>query len=620
MNKRIDTSCGDGISPLATFLSDLHGNIGGAEITGKVADYIPELAKADPNWFGISIATTDGYEYGRGDTEVPFTIQSISKAFTYGLALQEWGEEQVTQVVGVEPSGDAFNSISLDPVTGRPFNPMINAGAIAASGLIFRKFGDAAFDRILEVYSAFAGRPLELDKSVYASERDTGHRNRAIGHLLRNFGILNDAVEPALELYFKQCAIAVTCRDLSIMAATLANHGVNPLTGNRAISREQVQRVLSVMSTCGMYDYSGEWVYRVGLPAKSGVGGGILCVLPGQFGIGVFSPPLDAQGNSSRGLEVCERVAKAFGLHLLQVPCGAGSVIRRRFTLKGVRSRYQRTQTQSEILEEHGHRVVVFELQGDLSFSSTERLLRELAGRELVGKTIILSFDRCISIESASIRFIADYCRRFRDAGGRCHFVGFQHLENFERRIRECLNFQLQDHSVFSGTLNGMLELCEERLIAEVTPGGAQTSVPLAEQQLMAEMTDIELAVLADTLEKKVFEPGDLIFSEGETSTSLYLIESGEVSVVLSKMGADIQVARICAGRAFGEMGLIDGLPRSAGVRAVTEVACWCLHYPSLEDVSRAHRGDVKFKLMRNIAATVSERLRVANDEIISFR
>ena len=165
---------------------------------------------------------------------------------------------------------------------------MINAGAIAASGLIFRKFGDATFDRILEVYSAFAGRPLELDESVYASERDTGHRNRAIGHLLRNFEILNDAVEPALELYFKQCAISVTCRDLSIMAATLANHGVNPLTGNRAISREQVQRVLSVMSTCGMYDYSGEWVYRVGLPAKSGVGGGILCVLPGQFGIGVF--------------------------------------------------------------------------------------------------------------------------------------------------------------------------------------------------------------------------------------------------------------------------------------------------------------------------------------------
>lgn len=141
MNKRIDTSCGEGISPLATFLSDLHGNIGGAEITGKVADYIPELAKADPNWFGISIATTDGYEYGRGDTEVPFTIQSISKAFTYGLALQEWGEEQVTQVVGVEPSGDAFNSISLDPVTGRPFNPMINAGAIAASASFLESSG-----------------------------------------------------------------------------------------------------------------------------------------------------------------------------------------------------------------------------------------------------------------------------------------------------------------------------------------------------------------------------------------------------------------------------------------------------------------------------------------------
>src|SRR6185295_11545469 len=237
----------------------------------------------------------------------------------------------VLQKVGVEPTGDAFNSISLEPGTGRPRNPMINAGAIATAGLIGGR-ADKRINRLLETFGAYAGRPLTLDEAVFNSENETGHRNRAIGHMLRNFDILTSDPIPVVELYFKQCSISVTCRDLATMAATLANHGINPLTGKQALRGEYVESVLSVMETCGMYDFAGEWVYKVGMPAKSGVAGGVIAVLPGQLGIGVFSPRLDARGNSVRGIRVCEELSRRFDLHLLNRPGVGRSVIRLKFT------------------------------------------------------------------------------------------------------------------------------------------------------------------------------------------------------------------------------------------------------------------------------------------------
>jgi glutaminase len=287
-------------SPIQQLLDRLHHRYAGLA-DGHVATYIPELANADPAWFGICLATTDGRVYEVGDTRQRFTIQSISKPFVYGVALEDRGEEAVLERIGVEPSGDAFNSISLAPGTGRPLNPMINAGAIASTSLVAGSSPADRLSRLLGVLSLFAGRALDVDTAVYESERATGHRNRAIGHMLRNFDILTDDPEPALDLYFRQCAVDVTCHDLSIMAATLANGGLNPVTGERAIRPELVGPVLSVMTTCGMYDFAGEWMYRIGMPAKSGVAGGVLAVLPGQLGIGVFSPPLDDRGNSARG-------------------------------------------------------------------------------------------------------------------------------------------------------------------------------------------------------------------------------------------------------------------------------------------------------------------------------
>src|SRR5262245_36457257 len=233
-------------SPIQAYLATLHQKYAGLQ-EGTVATYIPELAKADPNWFGICLVTVAGTRYEAGDSRQQFTIQSISKPFVYGLALEDNTRADVLTKVGVEPTGDAFNSISLDPTTGRPRNPMINAGAIATTGLIAGRTPAIRLSRILKTFSLCAGRELAVDENVYRSESETGHRNRAIGHMLRNFDILADDPMGSVELYFKQCSILVHCRDLAVMAATLANRGLNPVTGEQALRGEYVESVLSVM-------------------------------------------------------------------------------------------------------------------------------------------------------------------------------------------------------------------------------------------------------------------------------------------------------------------------------------------------------------------------------------
>jgi glutaminase len=282
---------------------------------GQVATYIPELAKASPNDFAICIATEDGRTFEAGDCGRPFTMQSVSKPFTFGMALDELGPEAVARCVGVEPSGEAFNAITLEDQTNRPFNPMINTGAITVTALLHARFGDRALDHMLARLSAAAGRELTIDEAVYESENRTGHRNRAIAHLLLNFGVVHEEAEAALDLYFRQCAIVVTCRDLAMMGATLANMGRNPVTQEPVFDLAAVKGMLSIMFTCGMYDYSGQWAYRVGVPAKSGVSGGVMAVVNRQLGIATYSPPLDARGNSRRGVEVCAGLASRLGLH-----------------------------------------------------------------------------------------------------------------------------------------------------------------------------------------------------------------------------------------------------------------------------------------------------------------
>ena len=283
---------------------------------GEVADYIPELSKANPSAFGMAIATTTGKLYAIGDTLAKFTIQSVSKAFAFCLALELAGPDLVKSRVGVEPSGDPFNAIVFDPETNRPFNPMVNAGAIAVAGILHEHLGDGAFDFMMERFSAAAGRQLDLNQDVYKSESDTGHRNRGIAHLLLASDALKTAPESALDLYFRQCSIDINVVDLAWMGATFANMGTNPTNREPAFAVDAVRNTLAVMFTCGMYDYAGHWAYDVGIPAKSGVGGGIVGVVNRQLGIASFSPRLDAKGNSVRGMGAFKVLAEHFGLHV----------------------------------------------------------------------------------------------------------------------------------------------------------------------------------------------------------------------------------------------------------------------------------------------------------------
>jgi glutaminase len=295
-------------------LDELYG-LHRPDTEGHVATYIPELGRANPDDFGISMVTADGVAFETGDFDRPFTIQSISKPFTFGMALEAFGEQELSTRVSVEPSGDAFNSIELQNGTNRPHNPMVNAGAITVTALLHHRYGARTFEVMLDRLSAAAGRRLSVDERVYDSERKTGHRNRAIAHLLLNFGLVHDEAEHALDVYFRQCAILVTCRDLAMMGATLANMGRNPRSGALVFDVLSVKRMLSIMFTCGMYDYSGEWAYRVGVPAKSGVSGGVVAVVNRQLAIATYSPRLDARGNSCRGIQVCVGMAERFGLH-----------------------------------------------------------------------------------------------------------------------------------------------------------------------------------------------------------------------------------------------------------------------------------------------------------------
>ena len=288
---------------------------------GTLATYIPELALMNPELFSICIVTVDGQCFKVGDFHQLFTIQSISKVFVYGLALAEHGRERVLAKVGVEPTGDAFNAIILDEKSKRPYNPMVNAGAIAITSLIKGKEPTERLSRMLSMFEGYIGHETTVDMLTFMSERTTGHRNRAMAHLMLNFGMIDEKIDESLDLYFQQCSLAIDCLDLAVMAATLSNQGRNPCTGVQAVPSCYIRDILSVMYTCGMYNFAGEWAYKVGLPAKSGVSGGLLVVVPRRMGIGNFSPLLDERGNSVRGVKVSEELYQRFGLHLFD--CGS---------------------------------------------------------------------------------------------------------------------------------------------------------------------------------------------------------------------------------------------------------------------------------------------------------
>ena len=285
--------------------------------TGTVADYIPILAKADPSWFGLSMTGVDGRSATVGDDNVPFSIQSISKAFVFALVCDAIGHEAIHDVVGVNNTGMPFNSVvAVELNEGSPMNSMVNAGALATTALVPGAHADERWQRIRDGLSAFAGRPLLLDGEVYRSESFTNHRNHALARLLQSYDKLVISPEEAVDIYTRQCSLAVTSRDLAVMGATLAAGGRNPLTGEHVVSAETARDTLALLASCGMYERSGEWLFEIGLPAKSGVAGGIVAIAPGKGAVGTFSPPLDSAGNSIRGQRACAYLSRALGLNL----------------------------------------------------------------------------------------------------------------------------------------------------------------------------------------------------------------------------------------------------------------------------------------------------------------
>lgn len=288
---------------------------------GYVYNIVPELRHIDPGAHAICITTVDGRRYVAGDHDATFLIQSISKVFAYGLALEDHGRDVLLQNIDVEPSGNPYDAIiRLEQRSKRPHNPMVNTGGIATTALIKGDGTAGRLDRILRMYQRYIGHEVYIDMRSYLAETRLGDRNKAIAYLLRHFGMLESQVDDALGLYLQQCSAVINCKDLSVMAATLANAGINPMTGQRAIAEEYIGDLLTVMYTCGMYDFAGEWSYRIGLPAKSGVSGGILAVVPGQMGIAVYSPRLDKHGNSIAGIDALETISTELDLHVFS--CG----------------------------------------------------------------------------------------------------------------------------------------------------------------------------------------------------------------------------------------------------------------------------------------------------------
>jgi glutaminase len=599
-------------SPIMDYLQELQRQF--AELNdGEVADYIPELAKANSDWFGICIATTEGHVYEVGDSRQEFTIQSISKPFVYGLALEDNGRADMLRKIGVEPTGDAFNSISLDPLTGRPANPMINAGAIAAAGQIMGHDDNKKVNRILEMMSTYAGRALTVDETVYQSESETGHRNRAIGYMLRNFNILEADPTPTLELYFRQCSVSVCCRDLAIMGATLANAGSNPVTGERAIRGEYVENVLGVMGSCGMYDYAGEWIYRVGMPAKSGVAGGIIAVLPGRLGIGVFSPRLDARGNSVRGIEVCNRISMDFNLHMFNVVQPGKSVIRCSYDGTRKSSKHLRGAADRARLQELAKRISVYEIQGDLNFTTAEVIVSEIVSGQVETDFFIVDFKRVLTLDQSTCRLFYRLLVKLEAAGKHLLFANCDGFPGLGSYIRRKLG------STDSGLWRSFeddyaLEYCEDVLLDK--DADTQDLTSFEDFELFAGLNPDDIEVIANRLVRQTYARGEMIMAQGEPASKLFLLASGKVSIKLElPEGKTKRLATLSPGLVFGEMAWIERANRSAAVTADLDSTCYTLDMNDFDAMVSEH-NDIKVRIQENLLRIFSRNLRKANDEI----
>lgn len=381
-------------TPINDYLAEILESVR-TDTSGAPASYIEALAQADPEQLAIAMTTVSGRTYAAGDVDNEFTIQSMSKPFAYAAALWEHGTDEVEKTVDIEPSGDAFNELSLEQGTNRPKNPMINVGALAIHQMLGNP-GDtweSRRDLVLKFFSRLAGRQLQVDESVFESELVSAHRNLAIAHMLAAYDLIDTDPEDVVRGYTAQCSILVSTRDIAMMAAVLAAGGINPVTGQQVVERRIVRQVLSVMATAGMYDEAGEWFTEVGIPAKSGVAGGILGALPGQVGLAAFSPRLNEHGNSVRGTALFRRLSDDMGMHIMESEAIGFHALRG--------------------MHPEGERVVL-DIQGPLNFAAAEIIVNELSEQTPTESEVVFDLTRVGFINDIGRRMTLEAMRRLR--------------------------------------------------------------------------------------------------------------------------------------------------------------------------------------------------------------
>lgn len=566
-------------SPILQYLRAVHTELktergGTPKIIG---DYGADI---DPDNFAIALTTVDGSVYEVGDSNIEFPIQSISKPLTYGLALSELGFDAVDDKIDVEPSGDAFHEISLSESTGKPANAMINAGAIAVASLIKGSGGKTAIKRIEDHYSAYAGRQLRSSTAMYRAEREHSDRNHALAYLLRSFGIIDGDPTRALETYLRQCAIQVTCRDLSVMGATLANAGTNPITGQDAIDIVAVERMLSVMFTSGMYDDAGDWVTRVGMPAKSGVGGGILAVLPGQAGLAVYSPPLDQHGSSVRGVEACRRISQHMEMHFVRSARAGRSAIRSVTTIDREPSSIRRTDEAKEVLDEHGHRAAVLELAGDLLFAGTESVVRAVS--ELPDDTSLIVLDlRGIDELSNLAVTMFDTVHEQLAANDRRTV-----LVDPDDRLQ---GSALSKHSERFEARDVALAFCEDELLREYgSPEASPDTVSAPDSPAFSMLDAADVQAIVAKMERRIVGDGEILRRMGQRFGGVFFILSGSVDVFATDFeGTRGRVSSLSAGMTFGDLALGADDRQETTAKADGEVEVMVLSPTAIDEIER---------------------------------
>ena len=612
------------ISPLHRYLSEMLENL--RPMTAGTVNPVTETAtQPDLNKVAITLTTVNGFQYSSGDSDHKFAIQSIAKVFAYGLALDDLGPVEVGKKIDVEPSGDPFNEISLQSNTGRPANPMINAGAIATVGLIKGRGGVDRLSRITRSMDLAAeGSPgeLEINRTVYHAENMSGHRNRALAWLLRSFEIIDSDPEPVVQDYFLECSTDVTTENLSMMAATLANKGINPVTGKEVFSEETTRQVLAVMMTCGMYDAAGNWMIDIGLPAKSGVDGGIMVVVPGQLGIGVYSAPLDNHGNSVRGAGAIRRVTRDLGLHYADASPLGGSTMRAHYSLADASLGVVRSTELSRITSQFGDRCQILEVSGDLGFAETETMARTIVEFDDDVSMVIIDFQGVDDFGRAAVLMLATLTSSWRSQNKDIIFIDW--TETLVEHILEYISvrddLELPDprekakaasaghidlpwdaetiEQDISGEFrlfdnrSAALEWAELRLAQRYARQILQTDDAPREPEtapVFDFLEDRDVNVLSGYMELRSYTAGTVIRRVGQPFGGIYFIRSGRVE--LAAEGKDDTRYRhvyLSPGTTFGEFALSYTGRQLTTIRAIDDVEVLVLSARKIAQIEKS--------------------------------